>query len=78
MVEYASAPADVEAGVEEKMQAAEEKRWSADWLWKLLGAVFLVALCLGGVQLFVWTWNGRPETAVRSISVRRCSICTLS
>lgn len=66
MVGYTTAP-DVEVNIEEKMEALVDKKSSTGWMWKVLGAVLLVALCLAGVQLFVCYWNGTPELMVRSI-----------
>ncbi|XP_039973827.1 tumor necrosis factor b (TNF superfamily, member 2) [Xiphias gladius] len=64
MVEYTSAPGDVEMGLEEKMVVLVEKKSSTEWIWKMFGALLLVALCFGGVLLFAWHWNG-PETTTQ-------------
>uniref|UniRef100_A0A3B3CLI0 Tumor necrosis factor n=1 Tax=Oryzias melastigma TaxID=30732 RepID=A0A3B3CLI0_ORYME len=57
MVEYTAAAYDVETGVEEKMGVFVEKKRSTGWIWKILVALLLIALCLGGARLFIWFWN---------------------
>lgn len=69
MVEYTAAAYDVETGVEEKMGVFVEKKRSTGWIWKILVALLLIALCLGGARLFIWFWNERPKITVRSISI---------
>lgn len=69
MVAYTTAPGDVEIGLEEKTVVFVEKKSSTGWMWKMSGALLVVALCLGGVLLFAWYWNGRPELMVRRSSV---------
>lgn len=66
MVEYTTTPSDVEMGLEERTVVLVEKKSSTGRLWKVTGALLFVALCFGGVLLFVWYQNGRPEMLVRS------------
>ncbi|XP_072249317.1 tumor necrosis factor b (TNF superfamily, member 2) [Leuresthes tenuis] len=65
MVGYTSTPGDVEVDVEARMESLVEKK-SAGWMWKVLGALSIVALCLGGIQLFAWYWNGSLKTKMES------------
>lgn len=69
MVRYTTAPGDLEMGVEEKTIVLVEKKSPTGSIWKVTVALLFVALCLGGVLLFAWHWNGRPEKMVRSGSV---------
>nr|XP_019960518.1 PREDICTED: tumor necrosis factor-like [Paralichthys olivaceus] len=57
MVKYTSAPGDVESGLEESRVVLVEKKSSTDWMCKVLGGLFIVALCLGGVLAFSWYTN---------------------
>ncbi|XP_041843841.1 tumor necrosis factor b (TNF superfamily, member 2) [Melanotaenia boesemani] len=66
MVEYTTTPGDVEVGVEERMEVLVEKKTSTGWMWKVFGALLIMALCLGGIQLFVWCWKERLETGMES------------
>lgn len=68
MVAYTSAPSDVEISLEEKTVVLLEKKSSTGWMWKLFAAVPTVALCIGGILLFAWHWNGGPERMVSSLS----------
>lgn len=70
MMEYTTAPSDVEMGLEERTVVFVEKKSSSGRIWKLSGALLFLALCFGGVLLFVWYWNGRPEMLVRSKSFK--------
>ncbi|XP_070822352.1 tumor necrosis factor b (TNF superfamily, member 2) [Chaetodon trifascialis] len=63
MVAYTTAPSDMEMGLEERTVVLVEKKSSTGWIWKVSGVLLLVALCFGGVLLFAWYWNGRPEMA---------------
>lgn len=69
MVSYTTAPGDVEMGVEPRTVVLVEKKSSTGWTWKVLGALFITVLCLGGVLLFAWYWDGRQESMVRRSSV---------
>lgn len=69
MVAYTTAPGDLEMGDGEKTLVLVEKKSPSGWIWKVSVALFFVAFCLGGVLLFAWYWNGRPENMVRSGSV---------
>lgn len=66
MVAYTTTPGDMEMGLEDKTVVFVEKKSSTSSVWKVMGVLFLVALCLGGVLLFAWYWDGRPESMVRS------------
>lgn len=66
MVAYTTAPGDVEMGLEERTVVLVAQKSSTGWLWKVIGALLVMALCFGGVLLFAWYWNGRPEMMVRS------------
>ncbi|XP_042281047.1 tumor necrosis factor b (TNF superfamily, member 2) [Thunnus thynnus] len=61
MVAYTTAPADVETGLEERTVVLVEKKSSTGWIWKVSGTLLIILLCLGGILLFSWYWNGRPE-----------------
>ncbi|XP_061574505.1 tumor necrosis factor-like [Cololabis saira] len=63
---YAAAPADLELGIQETVQALGEKRSPAGWMWKVLGAVLAAALCLGGLQLWALYWAPRPQTTAQA------------
>lgn len=65
MVEYTTAPVDVEMGVDGRTMVLVEKKSSTEWIWKVCVALLVVALCLGGLVLFAFYWNG-PEMMVRS------------
>ncbi|KAG8009849.1 Tumor necrosis factor [Nibea albiflora] len=66
MVAYTTAPSDLEMGLEERTVVVVEKKSSTDWIWKVTGALLVVALCFGGVLLFAWYWNGKPELLTQS------------
>ncbi|XP_034553925.1 tumor necrosis factor b (TNF superfamily, member 2) [Notolabrus celidotus] len=66
MVAYTTPPGDVEMALEERTVVLVEKKSSTGWMWKLFGALLIVALCFGGVLLFAWYWNGRPEMKILS------------
>nr|ASW22528.1 tumor necrosis factor alpha type 1 [Argyrosomus regius] len=66
MVAYTTAPSDLEMGLEERTVVVVEKKSSTDWVWKVTGALLIVALCFGGVLLFAWYWNGKPELLTQS------------
>lgn len=66
MVAYTTAPADVETGLEERTVVLVEKKSSTGWIWKVSGTLLIILLCLGGILLFSWYWNGRPELVRRS------------
>ncbi|XP_060937363.1 tumor necrosis factor b (TNF superfamily, member 2) [Limanda limanda] len=57
MVNYTSAPADVESGLEERTVVLVEKSSSTGWMCKVMGGLFIAVLCLGGVLLFSTYWN---------------------
>nr|XP_020480726.1 tumor necrosis factor-like [Monopterus albus] len=61
MAEYTAAPGDVEMGLEERPVVLVEKKSSTRWIWNACTAIFIVALCLGGIVLFDLYWNKRPE-----------------
>lgn len=65
MVAYTTAPSDLEMGLEERTVVVVEKKSSTDWIWKVTGALLVVALCFGGVLVFAWYWTGKPELLVR-------------
>ncbi|XP_062254352.1 tumor necrosis factor b (TNF superfamily, member 2) [Platichthys flesus] len=65
MVNYTSAPADVESGLVEKTVVLVEKSSSTGWMGKVLGGLFIAALCLGGVMMFSFYWN-RSESMLKS------------
>ncbi|XP_053183218.1 tumor necrosis factor b (TNF superfamily, member 2) [Scomber japonicus] len=66
MVSYTTAPGDVEMGVEPRTVVLVEKKSSTGWTWKVLGALFITVLCLGGVLLFAWYWDGRQESMMET------------
>nr|AAP76392.1 tumor necrosis factor a [Pagrus major] len=35
-------------------------------MWKLSVTLLVAALCFGGVLLFAWYWNGKPQTLIQS------------
>ncbi|XP_022602098.1 tumor necrosis factor-like [Seriola dumerili] len=65
MADYTTAPSHVELALEDRTVILVEKKSSTEWIWKVLGALLVVALCLGGVLLFAWYWN-RPEMMTQS------------
>ncbi|XP_035019705.1 tumor necrosis factor b (TNF superfamily, member 2) [Hippoglossus stenolepis] len=65
MVNYTSAPGDVESGLEERTVVLVEKKSSTGWMCKVMGGLFITALCLGGVLMFSWNWN-RSENTINS------------
>ncbi|XP_053288649.1 tumor necrosis factor b (TNF superfamily, member 2) [Pleuronectes platessa] len=65
MANYTSAPADVESGLVEKTVVLVEKPSSTGWMGKVLGGLFIVALCLGGVMMLSFYWN-RSESMLKS------------
>lgn len=69
MTAYRSSAGDVEAGAEERTVVLVERSSAGGWTWKVLGALLVVALCLGGVLLFAWYWSDRTETTVSSASI---------
>ncbi|KAM3872906.1 tumor necrosis factor b (TNF superfamily, member 2) [Diretmus argenteus] len=66
MVAYTMTSADLEIGLEEKTVVVLEKKSSLAWVWKVCGALLIVALCIVGALLFAWYWNGRPEVTMQS------------
>nr|ATL37890.1 TNF-alpha [Verasper variegatus] len=65
MVNYTSTPGDVELGLEERRVVLVEKKSSTGWMCKVMGGLFIAALCLGGVLMFSWYWN-RSEIMMES------------
>ncbi|XP_026172888.1 tumor necrosis factor b (TNF superfamily, member 2) [Mastacembelus armatus] len=65
MVTYTTAPGDVEMGLDVRTVDLVEKKSSTGWIWKMFGALLIVALCLGGV-FFAFYWTGRPELMTES------------
>uniref|UniRef100_UPI0037E98A38 tumor necrosis factor b (TNF superfamily, member 2) n=1 Tax=Semicossyphus pulcher TaxID=241346 RepID=UPI0037E98A38 len=63
---YTTTPGDVEMALEERTVVLVEKKSSTGQIWKVTGALLIVALCIGGVLLFAWYWNGRPEMKMQS------------
>ncbi|XP_037532660.1 tumor necrosis factor b (TNF superfamily, member 2) [Nematolebias whitei] len=62
MMGYAAAEGDLEAGTEQRSRVSvEQKKSSTGWMWKVLGVLALLVLCVAGVRLFVWFWSERPE-----------------
>ncbi|KAM9353072.1 tumor necrosis factor b (TNF superfamily, member 2) [Symphorus nematophorus] len=68
MVAYTTtAPGDVEMGDEKRTVVLVEKKSSSTGrMWKMSAALIFVALCFGGVLLFAWYWNRRPEMLTQS------------
>ncbi|KAM7383043.1 hypothetical protein PAMP_002730 [Pampus punctatissimus] len=66
MMAYTTAPSDVEIGLEERRVVLVEKKSSIGWISKVSLAFFITVLCLGGVLLFAWYWNGRQELKTQS------------
>ncbi|XP_045902082.1 tumor necrosis factor b (TNF superfamily, member 2) [Micropterus dolomieu] len=66
MVAYTTTLGDVEMGLEDRTVVLVEKKSCTGQIWKASGALLIVALCLGGVLLFAWCWNGRPEIMMQS------------
>ncbi|CAJ1062850.1 tumor necrosis factor b (TNF superfamily%2C member 2) [Xyrichtys novacula] len=66
MVAYTTPPGDVELALEERTVVLVEKKSSAGWMWKVSGALLILALCIGGVLLFAWCWNGNSEMKMHS------------
>lgn len=65
MVEYTTSLSSAEMGLDHRRVVLVEKKSSSGRMWKLIGALFFLALCFAGVLLFVWYLNGRPEGLVR-------------
>lgn len=65
MVEYTTSLSNAEMGLDHRRVVLVEKKSSSGRMWKLIGALFFLALCFAGVLLFVWYLNGRPEGLVR-------------
>lgn len=74
MVEYTTSLNNMEMGLDHRRVVLVEKKSSSDRMWKLIGALFFLALCFAGVLLFVWYLNGRPEAQVRRKHVE--DLCT--
>nr|AAR02413.2 tumor necrosis factor alpha [Lateolabrax japonicus] len=53
-------------GLGERTVVLVQKKSSTGWIWKVFGVLLVMALCLGGVLLFAWNWNGWPETMTQS------------
>ncbi|KAM7421412.1 hypothetical protein PAMA_015509 [Pampus argenteus] len=66
MMAYTEAPGDVEIGLGERRVVLVEKKSSIGWMWKVSLASFIMVLCLGGVLLFAWYWNGQQESKAQS------------
>ncbi|AWO96092.1 Tumor necrosis factor alpha [Scophthalmus maximus] len=58
MVDYTTAPGDLEMGLEARTVVLVEKKSATGWMWKVIRALIIMALCSGGVLLFAWHWNG--------------------
>ncbi|XP_040900414.1 tumor necrosis factor b (TNF superfamily, member 2) [Toxotes jaculatrix] len=61
-MEYTTAPGDLEMGPTERTVVLVEKKSSTEWIWKVFGVLLIAALCVGGILLFAWYWNGREMT----------------
>ncbi|XP_034385061.1 tumor necrosis factor b (TNF superfamily, member 2) [Cyclopterus lumpus] len=66
MVAYTTAPGDVEMGFDQRMVVLVEKKSSTGPMWKVAVALFIVALCLGGVLLLAWYWTGKTDLMTQS------------
>ncbi|KAK5603502.1 hypothetical protein CRENBAI_006078 [Crenichthys baileyi] len=62
MTGYKITKGDVEAGLQERIEVLVEKKSTTAWMWKILGALLLVALCIGGARLYVWYQLERSES----------------
>ncbi|XP_029360032.1 tumor necrosis factor b (TNF superfamily, member 2) [Echeneis naucrates] len=58
-MDYTTAPADVEMGLEDRRVILVEKKSSAEGIWKVIGVLVTMALFFGGTLLLVWHWNGQ-------------------
>ncbi|KAG7216543.1 hypothetical protein INR49_002030 [Caranx melampygus] len=58
MVDYTATASDVEMALEDRTVILVEKKSSTEWIWKVLGVLLIMVLCLGGILLFAWYWNG--------------------
>lgn len=65
MVAYTTALGDLEMGGQQKTVVFLEKKSSSRRIWKVSGALLLVALGLAGILCFALYWNGRPAVVVR-------------
>lgn len=68
MVDYTATASDVEMALEDRTVILVEKKSSTERIWKVLGVLLILVLCLGGTLLFIWYWNG-SETMVRRSSI---------
>ncbi|MEQ2298925.1 hypothetical protein AMECASPLE_010225 [Ameca splendens] len=62
MTGYKITEGDVEARLQERIEVLVEKKSTTAWLWKMLGALLLLALCIGGARLYVWYQLERSES----------------
>ncbi|XP_017295584.1 tumor necrosis factor b (TNF superfamily, member 2) [Kryptolebias marmoratus] len=68
MMGYAAADGDLEAAAQDRTHVLVEKKSSTGWMWKVLGALVLLALCAGGVRLGLWFWTERAApTQIHSV-----------
>lgn len=65
-MDYTATASDVEMALEDRTVILVEKKSSSEWIWKVLGVLLIMVLCLGGVMLFAWYWNGSDMTVRRS------------
>lgn len=65
MVEFTTAPSDMEMGLVPRGVVLVEKKSSSGRMWTMLGALFFLVLCFGGAVLFVRHLNGKAEAMVR-------------
>ncbi|KAM6994550.1 tumor necrosis factor b (TNF superfamily, member 2) [Tautogolabrus adspersus] len=66
MMAYTTTPGDVEMALEDRMVVLVEKKSSSGRILKVLGALLIVALCIGGILLFACYWNGKLEMKKQS------------
>lgn len=53
-------------GLEARTVVLVEKKSATGWMWKVIRALIIMALCSGGVLLFAWHWNGSEMRVRRS------------
>lgn len=75
MVEYTTSLSNAEMGLDNRRVVLVERRSSSERMWKVIGALFILALCFAGILLFVWYLNGKQEVLVRRRRFKK-NLCT--
>nr|AAV80240.1 tumor necrosis factor alpha [Epinephelus awoara] len=53
-------------GLEKRSVVLKQSKSSTGWIWKVFGVHLMAAICVGGVLLFDWKWNGRPQSLTQA------------